>query len=244
MGWLQAATASRVGIVWAARRANSASLCGVVVKLMVLGGSLALSAFLTAAALGTPDHPWVAWISLLPLFWVIRTLRPAPALVCGAVWGACLYAFAAGALPVIPPSARSLALLTAIPAAYACLGALASRTIGFNPLLLGLGWILVEVALRPLGLRHGLLAGTQGDGVIVDWLGRLLGYLFVAFLVVCVNASLLAVLNSARLSLPLQRSSAQRPSSGVCHLPRTSPCLQLWALRRGYPRAPPVPVRP
>ncbi len=43
-------------------------------KAAVLAGSLMLSAMLTALALCSPDLHWLAWISFLPLFVVIRSL--------------------------------------------------------------------------------------------------------------------------------------------------------------------------
>jgi hypothetical protein len=56
-----------------------------------------------------------------------------------------------------------------------------TRQKGFSPLLLGLGWIAVELALQPLGLRYGLLAATQGSGLVVRTMGYLAGYVMVAF---------------------------------------------------------------
>jgi len=160
-------------------------------------------------------------------------------MLCGGLWGLCLYLFVAAAGSVIPSTTPALALLTIIPAAYAGLGALLTRRIGFNPLVLGLGWVLVEVALKPLGLRSGLLAGTQAGGTLVYWVGQVLGYVLVAFLVAYVNASLLAVLTCARLSVFRQKSLAELPD------PWAHPALpRFWfvpllAPRQAYPRVPP-----
>ena len=49
-------------------------------KPAALGVSLVLSALLTAAALRLADQHWLAWFSFLPLFVVIRSLRPLAAL--------------------------------------------------------------------------------------------------------------------------------------------------------------------
>ncbi len=209
-------------------------------KALAWAGALTLSAGVTAAALAEPGHSWVAWFSLIPLFGAIRVLRPAVAFLCGGVWGVCLYVFAAALASVIDPTARSLILLAVVPAAYACLGALLTRRIGFSPLILGLGWVLVEVALAPVGLRQGLLAGTLAGGTLAHWLGQLLGYVFVAFLVAGVNASLLAFLSHAGRGLPRQRSLAlARDDGGRVHPSQDSFCSRPAFLRQIYPRGPP-----
>jgi apolipoprotein N-acyltransferase len=191
--------------------------------------------------LRTTDHHWLAWVSFIPLFAAVRSLRPSMAAMAGAFWGFCLYLFCiAGATPVIEPSLFSLTLLTVIPAVYTGLAALASRAIGFSPVMLAFGWILVEVALKPLGLHHGLLAGAQGDGVLLHWVGRMLGYVFVAFLVVCANASLLMLLSSVRISIPRIRSLAGLTDSQACLAPRVFVRATSVAMGQAYPRAPPI----
>jgi apolipoprotein N-acyltransferase len=216
----------------------------VCAKTVALVAALISGAYLTAAARAATDHGWVVCISLLPLFWAIRALGPVRATLAGALWGLCLYVFAATALAVITPATLSWLLLATIPAAYAGLGAALTRRIGFNPVVLGVGWILVEIALKPLGLRYGLLAGAQGEGPLLHCVGRLLGYVFVAFVVACASASLLAALSSARrLTIPRAKSSVGLPESG-----RGRPSAQnflpveLWAVREGYPRGPPIRV--
>lgn len=210
-------------------------------RFAALAISLPLSAALTAAAVESSDLSWLAWMSLLPLFWAIRSLKPVGAMLSGALWGGCLAAFlVAGPAPAISPAFSSLALLAAVPALYAGICSRLTRSIGFNPIMLGLGWILVEVALKPVGLRHGLLASTLADGSAVLWIGRLLGSVFVAALVVCANASLLAVLSSTRLRFRSNRSSAAPLPSAPGFLSwQTSFLVQHPGLRQMYPRAPP-----
>ena len=64
---------------------------------------------------------------------------------------------------------------------------------------------MVEFALRPLALRHGLLAGTQGDGSLIHIVGDIFGYVPVAFVVAFGSAWLLAILSNVRFSI-LQRA--------------------------------------
>jgi len=208
------------------------------VSALLLIGSVALSAYLMGEAIASPGMGWLAWVSLLPLFLVIRVLAPLRALLCGALWGACLGAFAPDR-PIDCSSVHSLALLGAVPAAYAYLGALLTRRVGFSPLVLAFGWVGVEFALQPLHLRCGLLAGTQGDGVLVLWVGSLLGYVFVAFLVAYVNALLLALLIEVRFNASAPRCCPRSDNLKGRPEPGSFWCLSALALRAAQPRAPP-----
>lgn len=168
-----------------------------------LAPALAVSAVLMAMSVGSAGHAWMAWIGLLPLLAAARALSPVRAGLVGGTWGLLFYAAAvSGIAPTITPGALSLILLAAVPAAYCALGSLATRAVGFVPIILALLWILAEVALRPLGLRSGLLASTQADGNLANYIAGLLGYVFVASAIVYANAWLLNLLSQIRLSLP------------------------------------------
>jgi len=212
------------------------SAAGVALTIALVG-----SAYLTATAVGSPTHAWMGWLSLLPLFVAIRVLRPLRALACGALWGGCLFAFcvAAGSTAV-SANLASLALLTAIPAVYTFLGAWLTRWMGFSPFVLGVGWMGVEFALAPLGLQSGLLAGTQDHTALMEYIGRALGYVLVAFLVAYVNAALVAVFARVRLRLP-RPFRTTTSGNGVLFLrSQIIGCLSLVTLQPSHPRAPPV----
>ncbi len=223
---------------------NQRSRARRFIKATALAISFVFSALMMAMALGSASYSWLAWFGLLPLFLAIRILRPTAAALAGAFWGVCFYFFSStDATGVISPTLQSLALLTIVPAFYAYFGTLFTRRIGFNPLLLAFGWIVLEFALKPLGLQQGLLAGTQIQNSFLHWISHLLGYLFVAFLVACVNASLLVVLCIARLRFPSWNSSRISPHPDICHLLQSSLNLRLISIFQGYPRPPPLPSR-
>jgi apolipoprotein N-acyltransferase len=196
-----------------------------------------------AIAMDSGARWWLGWITLLPLFYSIRVLKPAAAFTAGAFWGASLFAAVslAGSAP-FSGGFGSLLLISAVPGLYAGAGALLTRQVGFSPYLLALGWMGVELALSPLGLPHGLLVATQGDSPALQVVGSLTGYAVVAFLVAYLNAVVFCVLSE----VPLHR--------GV--LPRISACpagaqrlvlaeVQLhtsYLIRQSHPRAPPVCV--
>lgn len=179
--------------------------------------ALLVSACLMGVALQSASGHWLGWVALVPLFLLMRRLTPLKALLAGAFWGLCLFliCLAADNRP-FPPTGQNLALLITVPALYVWLGVLLTRRVGFSPLLLALGWIGVELALTPLDLRHGLLAGTQGHGLVVRTMGYLAGSAIVAFIVAYVNATLLEMLSAASAAdgaarfVPRPGASAER----------------------------------
>jgi len=203
--------------------------------------ALASSAYLLAVAMGTPRYTWLAWLTLLPLLVAVRKLCPLGATGAGALWGACVYLFSAtGANDALTPGALCLALLTGVPAFYACLCAWLTGRFGFSPLVLGLGWVGAEVALKPLGLSNGLIAGAPVEGTLIQWVGGVFGYVLVAFLIVFTCASLLAFLNVLRIRIPQPKPALISPlpterldAQGVSY-------LSLWAFMPSRPRAPPL----
>jgi apolipoprotein N-acyltransferase len=210
---------------------------------MALAASMPISAYLMASAAVSPQHALLGFLTLLPLFAAIQALAPLGAALCGALWGASVFVFGAYGLGdplILPPTAVAFVVLSTLPAIYAGGGAWLTRRIGFSPFVLGVGWMVVELALAPLSLHNGLLAGTQGDTALMDYLGRALGYVLVAFLVAYVNAALVAVLGRVRLSVPRFVPTAASPDWGRFLISQILGCLSLVVLQPSRPRAPPL----
>lgn len=151
-------------------------------------------------AISSGSHSWLAWISLLPLFVAIRSLPPRKAGAFGAFWGCCLFLFLNMAdRSVITPTFINFILLVAVPAIYAILGAVITRCLGFSPMGLALGWIGVELALQPLGLSFGLLSPLRGYGPFLQMVINFLGYGAIAFLIVLISASVIAISSRVRI---------------------------------------------
>lgn len=212
-----------------------------VAKTAALGASLLVGAHLTAVGAGSPNYAWLGWFSLVPFFLVIRLWRPTGAMLIGALWGVSLYVSLVIQHHVgIAFSVQSFVLAAAIPAAYAYLGAQVTCLIGFSPILLGIGWMGVELAFVRLGPCGGLLGAAQADVTILHWVSRTLGYVLVAFLIALVNASLVAVLCGVRLSMP---PCSHRIVLAVCKTflkPQTFFSFSLSTILPSRPRAPPL----
>lgn len=194
-----------------------------------------------ALAIQTPEHFWLGWITLLPLMQAARVLAPAAAFGAGAFWGGSLLASSAilGSTN-IEFSASSIAILLLGPGLYSWFGASLTRRVGFSPYLMALGWVGVELCLRPVGLEHGLLAETQGEGMLIRVVGSFAGYFLVAFLVAYINASLLSVIHTVT---GICCGSRLAPSAAGC-LTRlvtlAEPFVASRVLCMSQPRAPPA----
>lgn len=211
------------------------------VEAAALGVLLVVSGYAMATATASPGYAWVGWLALLPLFLAIRACRPLGAALSGVVWGLAFYACSAGGTgPGIEPSVGSFALLAGLPALYALLTALLARWIGFSPLVLGVAWMGVELALEPLGIRFGLLGATQGDTTLMHWVGGALGYVLVAFVVAYVSAALLSVVVHVRVLVQQWRPATNPVDHGVRFAHRTLPVLVRFLIGPSQPRAPPL----
>lgn len=226
------------------RRARKSQF-SVHYKHLLLVLTLLTSALMMGAVMGSARLPWFAWVGLLPLLLAIKRLPPIKALVAGGMWGLCIFAssrIAPGGVAKIEPTLLFVGLLVTVPAIYACLGALQTRRFGFNPFLLALGWVGVELTLQPLGLVNGLLAGTHGDSTIAHVVGNVCGYGFVAFLVVLANAALLSIARWPALRRPSfsLRFLSIMHEAGLLAPPSKILLFNSYFFRLPNPRAPPV----
>jgi apolipoprotein N-acyltransferase len=209
-------------------------------RTLALAAALAASAYGMALSTSSPNLAVLGWITLLPLFHAIRVLAPLEAALAGGFWGVCLFgnALLVGGL-TLRTDLAGFVLITAIPALYGAFGATMTRSIGFSPYLLALSWIGVEFALHPLGLRHGLLAATQGDGFALRILGSFAGYVLVAFVVAYINATLLCVLSEVRKAC----GGSRFPSGGGGGIRQLLTQVQVVPIRilirQAQPRGPP-----
>ncbi len=241
---LSATAIEGCGHVSARRGATSADPRWGMVKAGVLVLSLIFSAGLLAMEIGSRNHPWFCWFTLLPLLTAIRVLPPRKAFSCGALWGAALFLFlVSGAGPLIPVSFLWLLLLILLPAAYAFVGARVTRRHGFNPLILGFAWAGVEVALIPLGLSGGLLGGASGHqaGSSLYILEGLVGYVCVASIIVAANGILLGMLRRACVgACGLRRYVSGCPNTQTLFFPGEVPAYLFFFTNPAQPRAPPT----
>ncbi len=168
-------------------------------KAAVVAVSLPVGACLMAVAIASTEHAWLGWFALVPLFTAIRLWRPFRALLAGALWGASLYVSCViQPHGVVPAGIGIPVLLTLAPALYACFGSWLTRRIGFNPFVLAVAWMAVELAFGAAGPHIGLLGGAAGTQVSLSWAGQAFGYVVAAFIVAFLGASLVHVFGAPR----------------------------------------------
>jgi hypothetical protein len=161
------------------------------------------------------------------------------------LWGGSLFAFLAfQSSPAIQVSLQSLVLLSLVPGAFSFAGAWFTRRFGFNPFILGFGWAGVELALTPLGLNGGLLAGGHGfaSGTAGYMVVNLVGSICMASFIAVAAGSLIA-LGSRICATVLDR--LQRQVYGMSRCSRfLFPCdisaVSLVTSSPSRPRAPPI----
>ena len=135
----------------------------------------------------------LAWVALIPFFVVIRgSSKPASA-GHGALWGAVYFTlFGLIKSGLSPYSFPAFVIIGVIGSALLalCLN-LVSRRLGFNPLALGLVWLIFEVIRIELVTHCGTLASSQPiDGRFLN-MSAFTGLSGLALLIVVVNACLI-----------------------------------------------------
>lgn len=117
------------------------------------------------------------------------------------------------------------------------------RRIGFQPLILGLGWLGVEAvagflaALWPsLGFCGVVNAQNENSG----WLAQSFGYLIVSFLVSFGNAVLLVVVSGIRLRWKSRLRSLPARVRNSVYFSDLELSKRLFCFTSLHPRAPPV----
>ncbi|MEK6677625.1 MAG: hypothetical protein AABZ47_18480 [Planctomycetota bacterium] len=202
--------------------------------------SLVGSAYLMAGALGPMKHPAVGWFALVPIFVSIYVLKPVFAGLSGVLWGVSVIFFAPYAgwrADALGP--WSVLLIAIVPGLYAGFGAALTRWIGFSPFVLAVGWMGVELALSPIGLRLGLLGlGVEESGWLHS-LGLSFGYVVAAFVVAYVNAGFICVVVSKTFSKSRNRPFVSSDSRARLQL-REIVYLSRVSLRTAQPRGPPT----
>ncbi|MBI3832994.1 MAG: hypothetical protein HY287_01555 [Planctomycetes bacterium] len=206
---------------------------------ILLAPIVVLSAWLTSIARGVTTDFLLRWVALVPLFIAIRILPRSPAAVCGGLWGCFIYLFVFRH-SVSGMNVSHWALLTAAPALFAGVASTVIRRFGFYPLLIGLGWVGLELALRPLALRYGLLLSSQGDSHLMHTFGQIGGYLFVAFLFAVINAIVVGALTQACSAIPRSLHTTIPIGPGWVLIGPSVLSLFECDFRRSQPRAPPA----
>jgi apolipoprotein N-acyltransferase len=172
------------------------------------------SAYALALTCLSNDFAPLAWVALIPFFVVIRgSSKPASAGY-GALWGAVYFTLfgliKSGLSPYSFPVFVLVGVISSALLAF-CLN-IVSRRLGFNPLALGLAWLIFEVIRIELVLHSGTLASSQPvDGRLLN-MSAFTGLSGLSLLIVVVNVCLILLWECVRTRWS---SRSWRESPGV-----------------------------
>ena len=157
------------------------------------------SAYALALTCLSNDFAALAWVALIPFFVVVHGSSKPGSVGYGALWGAVYFTLFGLIKPGLSPySFPAFVIIGVICSALLalCLN-IASRRLGFNPLALGLAWLIFEVIRIELVLHSGTIAASQPvDDSTLNITG-IAGLSSLSFLIVLVNVLLTRVLNWA-----------------------------------------------
>jgi hypothetical protein len=195
------------------------------------------SAVLVVMGLRDRDLGAARLVCLLPLFLVVRMLRPLAGLFCGALWGSYIYLGlvlhgTGGAATAWPP-------LVLLPALYVGVAAWFTARFGFRPLLLAAGWLAAEWGLHIATGEDGFVAVARRHSGLLGFVAEQLGWLGLSLFIAWINAGLAALPGrfgpGARGRRLAETGTDGRPPAPAADPLRPAPFL----LDVSRPRAPP-----
>jgi hypothetical protein len=153
-----------------------------------------------------PQYWYVSFFALTPFLFRIIKAAPAESLRLGFLFGLSFFAVSIIDSPLGYPVPPLLKLLcgTALFALFGWSVGWARHRWGFNPAIVALAWVGLEVGLASLGLVRGLLGETGLSHPFFGGLFALFGFLSVSAIIVLLN-SLLVLLILKTLSLKIPR---------------------------------------
>lgn len=154
-------------------------------------------------------------LALFPLFAVIRYMHPKAAVSAGAFW--------ALLLALIFQGGSDLGLINYLPAViwigavglYCGGGAWFTRRFGFSPIILAVGWVVMELALKALLISVPAEMIAVSNNSVTQVIATALGYICVALIIVILNATL--ILSLGKMSLTMSCRAVCGMISQFCH---------------------------
>ena len=148
------------------------------------------SALLLLCANLFPDYWFFSFIALIPLFRRILMAEPDRALRLGFLFGLSFFGVSLINLCLVAPFAAlvKIACGTALFAGFGWAVSWGRRRWGFNPLIVALLWIALELVIIRLGFSGGLLVGESAARPAFGGMATLFGFLSISFLIVLLNS--------------------------------------------------------
>jgi len=199
---------------------------------------------LVGGAVAEPGRAVWAWAGLFCLFGLIRLLKPRRAAVAGAAWVVAWFALAFHARPELAEQSVSALIGSVLAVSLFCgLASAVTRAYRFDPLIIALGWMGVELSLAPLNIHLGLVASTQTAGWLFHLVAQTMGYTLVAFVVAWVAAITIAWIEHACVRCDAVARVIPADDWFLAVAPARPLRSAFDSFRPGSPRAPPPSLR-
>ena len=170
------------------------------------------SALLLLCANLFPDFWLVSSLALFPLLYRIIAAGPVRAMRLGFLFG---LSFLGVSLSNLFPAAPLTSFFriccgTTLFALFGWAVAWGRRRFGFNPLVIALLWIALELGVIRLGFSHGLLAEGRVTQPAFGGMAALFGFLSISFLIVFLNSILICAIETIASLAPVPVSVNSR----------------------------------
>lgn len=180
----------RTAVVTAvSRRSFNEPVLATWAESFIFGGG---SALLLLVANLFPDYWYFSFFALTPFLYRIIKATPGESFRLGLLFGISFFGASATGWPGIPPFVAVVRLLcgTALFALFGWTVGRVRQRWGFNPSMVAVLWIGLELGLARVGLVGGLLGGTTFSHPLLHGLAGLLGLLASSAVIVLLNSLL------------------------------------------------------
>lgn len=204
------------------------------------------SAFLLLIASLLPDYWYFSFFALSPFLYRISKASPCESLRLGFLFGLSFFSVSLidspGSCPL--PFLFKLLFSAGLFALFGWTIGWARNRLGFNPSLVALLWIALEIGLVKLGFVHGLFGRAEFSHPFFGGLVGLFGFLTVSAIIVLLNSLLvLAILKTIEVIRPQGRTINRSACEATRHLFSTPNLFaqKVYLVPEG--RAPPYLIR-
>jgi len=170
------------------------------------------SALLLLGANLFPQYWLASFVALVPLLSRIIKAGAGRALRLGTYFGLSFFGVLLLDLCIISPVAGlfKIACGTALFGLFGWTVAWGRRRWGFNPLIVSLLWIGLELAVIKLGFATGLLAGAKAGHPAFHGMAALFGFLSISFLIVLLDSLIISAIDAVSTLAPARESVSLR----------------------------------
>ena len=156
------------------------------------------SALLLLGANLFPGYGIASFAALIPLLYRVTRADPRRAARLGLYFGLSFFGVSLVDLCLVSPVVGlcKIACGTALFASFGWVVAWGRRRWGFNPLIVALLWIGLELAIIKLGFSAGLLAGARAGHPLFHGMAALFGFLSISFLIVLLDSLIISAIDA------------------------------------------------